>query len=395
MSETLTGVMPLVAGREPETVFVPETLAELRSLVAQRDGLTLVPAGARTQLDLGGPPAGPFALLDLTRCLVGEVQHQRDDLTAVVPAAVTLGAIADVLAQQGQWLPLDPPLGERATVGGTLAVGGGGPLRTRYGLPRDFVLGATVLRADGVLVKAGGRVVKNVTGYDLMRLWCGSLGTIGIVTEVALRVLPRAETVDLVVECGSLGEASTAAERVLYADLRPELAEATAADGGWLLHLRVPAAGHRAATQLVGGTGRSEDGAALYIAERDAGFRDGEALTVRIAATPGGLRGTVEAILALRPSTFVVRPLVGAARATWAADKLPNVHEFAGLLARTREQVAPSGGSAVVERMPGNFRKAPVETWGIPPMALGLMRAVKATWDPDGRLNAGRFIGGL
>ena len=117
MSETLAGPLPSVGGREPETVFVPQTLDELRAVVVANDNLTLVPAGGRTQLDLGGAPSGPFALLDLSRCLAGQVDHERDDLTVVAPAGVTLGQLARVLAAGGQWLPVDPPLAERATIG--------------------------------------------------------------------------------------------------------------------------------------------------------------------------------------------------------------------------------------------------------------------------------------
>ncbi len=256
MSEAATRAAPLVAGRAPEAVLAPASLGELRELAAARDGRTLVPAGGGTQLALGGAPRGPFALVDVRAALAGEIEHEPADLTAVVPAGVTLGELDARLAASGQRLPLDPPHAERATIGGALAVGTSGPLRTRHGLPRDFVLGMTVLRADGELVKAGGRVVKNVTGYDLMRLWCGSLGTIGIVTSAAVRVLPRAETVDLRFEAGSLAEGRALAERLLRADLRPELLDLTKEAGGWrgivrLIEGTVPKATELAGADLV------------------------------------------------------------------------------------------------------------------------------------------------
>lgn len=194
MSEALANSLPAVAGRTPETVFVPETLDELREVVRAPGALTLVPAGGRTRLELGNPTDGPFALLDLTRALRGPIQHQRDDLTLVVPAGLTIAEVNEALAPNGQVLPLDPPNPANATIGGTLAVGAGGPWRTRYGLPRDLVLGVTVLRADGELVKAGGRVVKNVTGYDLAKGLAGSWGTLAVVTDVTFKVLPAAET---------------------------------------------------------------------------------------------------------------------------------------------------------------------------------------------------------
>src|SRR6185312_7763380 len=163
-----------------------------------------------------------------------ELQHQADDLTVVTPAGATIDEINAVLAPSGQWLPIDPPLPGAATIGGTLAVGAGGPLRTRYGLPRDAVLGMTVLRADGELVHAGGRVVKNVTGYDLMRLWCGSLGTLGIITEVALRVLPiPGERHTIVTPHATYEEAFGFASSPLLAGLRPEFCVSVRQTKGW------------------------------------------------------------------------------------------------------------------------------------------------------------------
>ena len=187
MSES-AALVSEVAGGSPVAVHRPSNLAELGELVANRDGLTLVPVGGGTQLELGNRPTNPFALLDLSRALGDRMDHQKDDLTLVASAGCALEEVARLLGRHGQFIALDPPHPNRATVGGTLAAAMAGPLRSRFGPPRDAVLGMTVLRADGVLVKAGGRVVKNVTGYDLMRTWCGSLGTLGILTEVALRV---------------------------------------------------------------------------------------------------------------------------------------------------------------------------------------------------------------
>lgn len=178
-------------------------------------------------------------MVEVRSALSGEMEYAPEDLTAVIPAGLTLGDVNDVLARSGQHLPIDPPHAPGATLGGALAAGVGGPLRSRYGLPRDLVLGMTVLRADGEFVHAGGRVVKNVTGYDLMRAWTGSLGTLGIITSVAVRVLPLPETTDL--ECDVSGfEAGLAlADRFISGDIRPEYLDVCETDGRCRLCVRV------------------------------------------------------------------------------------------------------------------------------------------------------------
>ena len=392
MSEAAAQAPPLVAGRAPYTVVAPATLDELRELVAEHDGRTLVPVGGGTQLALGSEPREPFTLVDLRPALAGEVEHEPADLTAVVPAGVTLGELDAQLRAAGQRLPLDPPHAEQATLGGVLAVGAGGPLRTRHGLPRDFVLGMTVLRADGELVKAGGRVVKNVTGYDLMRLWCGSLGTIGIVTSVAVRVLPRVETIDLRFEVGSLADGQALAETFSRADLRPEFLDLTKGDGAWegvvrLTEGAVPKAESVASADL------APCGDGEYLAARDLGFGDGDALTLRASCATSAMASTVATLEELAPSGVLVRPLARDVRATWQAGALPGADEVAGAVGRMRASLAEAGGGLVAERLPAELRGA-LDPWGHTPN-LARMAAVKAAFDPDGRLNAGRFVGGL
>ena len=345
MSEAAAQALPLVAGRAPETVVAPANLDDLRELVAERDGRTLVPVGAGTQLALGGAPREPFSLVDVRKALAGEVEHEPADLTAVAPAGVTLGQLDAQLAGSGQRLPLDPSHAEQATLGGVLAVGTGGPLRTRHGLPRDFVLGMTVLRADGELVKAGGRVVKNVTGYDLMRLWCGSLGTIGVVTSVAVRVLPRVETIDLRFEVGSLAEGQGLAERFLRADLRPEVLELTAEEGRWsgvvrLIEGAVPKAESLAEVDLAPASESD------YLAVRDLGFGPAEALTMRASCPTSAIGSTAAALEALGASRVLVRPLAREVRATWEEESLPDADAVAGAVGRLRAGLAESGGDS-------------------------------------------------
>jgi glycolate oxidase FAD binding subunit len=180
----LDGIAPGAAAR-------PENAKEIVELVklAVADNLAVIPCGTRTKLCIGMPPSRYDLAVDVSR-LNRVISYDPGDLTLSVEAGVSISNLADTLAEHNQFLPLEVPFYDRATVGGTLSSGVDSPLRQLYGTPRDFVLGMEFVSGEGALTKSGGRVVKNVSGYDLHKLMLGSLGSLGVITRVNFRTFP-------------------------------------------------------------------------------------------------------------------------------------------------------------------------------------------------------------
>ncbi len=199
-----------VDGQIPQCVAYPETSDALSRCAAalHEAGRAVIPAGNGTHLRLGRPPRAYDVALS-TRRMRRVVAHEAADLTVTVEAGCTLAELNDVLASAGQILPLDPPHPERRTVGSIIATDAWGPWRLAHGKVRDLLIGVTVVLASGTVVRGGGRVVKNVAGYDLMKLFTGSFGTLGIVVEATFKVRPRPEhTAVLVVPVGGVAAAA-------------------------------------------------------------------------------------------------------------------------------------------------------------------------------------------
>ena len=181
-----------VDGITPGAVVLPSSRESIAQVIrwASDQGLSVTPRGGGTQLALGNVPNRVDLVLDLSRYR-RVLDYQPADLTATVEAGIPLASLQQELAPGGKFLPLEAPLAERATVGGILAANASGPLRYGYGLPRDWLIGVSVVMADGVEAKAGAKVVKNVTGYDLNKLYTGSLGTLGVIVEATFKLAPR------------------------------------------------------------------------------------------------------------------------------------------------------------------------------------------------------------
>lgn len=210
------------------TLLEPTDAASAAALLADASarGTRVVVRGHNT----GAGTLAPGAVELSTRQLTSGLVHYAGDLVATVPVGLTLRALNAALAAERQWLPLDPPHADAATIGGIVATNASGPLRHRYGNPRDLVIGIEVALTSGRVARAGGRVVKNVAGYDLSRLFCGSHGSLGLITHVTFKLAPIAPTArTIVASFDSLAAAAAAAHELgTHASLTPSAIELVA-----------------------------------------------------------------------------------------------------------------------------------------------------------------------
>lgn len=379
-----------VDGVQPALVVRPATTDEVSRVMAASAaaGAAVVPRGRGTKLGWGTPPSAADVIVDLSG-MDAVVEHAAGDLVVRVQPGATLAGLAARLAPAGQRLALDEVV-PGSTVGGVLATGLSGPGRSAHGAVRDLVLGVTVVMADGTVARSGGKVVKNVAGYDLAKLYTGSYGTLGVIVEAALRLHP------LPAACGWV----EATYPDTYAAARPVAAvlASQAVPSGVEVERPAPGAPVSVAVAVEG----SVDG----VAERsEAVIRllGGDARLVARGACPfawwGRLPGEVvvkiTAELAAVPQ--VMAALSGAARASAGAGvvhaALPEGADLPDFLARARVLATRAGGSATLLRAPAAL-KAGVDVWG-PVPAIDLMRRVKQVFDPAGRMAPGRFVGGL
>jgi glycolate oxidase FAD binding subunit len=397
-----------VAGHAPRYVASPATTDEVAAVLraAGAHGLRVVPRGAGTKLDWGAPAESVDLVLDCTR-MDAVLEYNPADLVIRAQAGVSLAAVAKVCAAHGQQLALDPVVDgdpATATLGGTVAANAAGPLRLSRGTCRDLLIGVTVVRADGTVARSGGKVVKNVAGYDLGKLYTGSMGTLGVITETVFRLHPLpprrlfavAEFPDAEAACAAA--ARVRLDRVAAAAL--EL-DRPSPDGPVTVAALLTGAGGvdgraaRAAAALGDGARVTEEqppwwgrapwpasGTALKLSARLSALPD--LLTALAAGVSSGeaeqaasVRGSVGAgvLHAGLPPGTPVAAVVGALRAR--LDAL--------------DGAGGPAGSVVVLRTP---EPDGLDLWG-PVGGLALMRRVKENFDPQRLLAPGRFVGGI
>jgi glycolate oxidase FAD binding subunit len=432
-----------IDGKPPAAIARPGTAEEAAEIVkfAAVENLAIVPAGARTKLSMGMPPRQYDLALDMSR-LASVVAYDPGDLTLGVEAGMPLGKLAGVLAEHRQFLPLAPPFLDRATAGGTIASGVDSPLRQFYGTARDYVLGMEFITGDGALVKSGGRVVKNVAGYDLHKLMIGALGTLGVITKINFRTFPLpASSRMFTAAFDSAGGAAGMRDRVAQSPLTPvtlEIASPGAAllagEGAARKEANPVPAGLLSASHWTFAASFAGNETVLARYERefrrtaeesgavDAAVLDADKTSRALSHVrefiPIALESSrVTTIVKIGvPPTRMAEILAAAARAAeatslpWAAlARGVGVIYFALLPGEGNEQARASathaaseilaecsalGGHATIPWCPGEWKGA-LEVWGRERGDFEIMRKLKKVFDPPGVLSPGRFAGGL
>ena len=417
----LTGVelSPFVVeGRTPDAAVFPGTIDEVAAVVrtAAAAGVAILPWGGGTAVAVGEPPPRAGIVLGLRR-LARLVEHEPGDLTATVEAGLTLASLQDTLQARGQWLSLDPPDAERATVGGIIAANASGARRHLYGTVRDLLIGLTVVTADGAIVRGGGKVVKNVAGYDLPKLFIGSWGTLGIVVDATFKLRPRpdderllAARFDRLKDCGAAARAVLAGELIPNALDIVDPAAAAALGLGGEAALVVGFDGLREQvdwqvaefTALVGPLG-GRDVVALPPATwprlatlaRDAIASPAALMSFSVLPTlvtetmEQGAQSARQRGLA---SAWAAHAGVGAITGALLAGRDPAA--VATVLAEWRAIATAGGGHATLTWAPLAV-KSQVPVWGDAGPAGRIMQRIKAQLDPNNVLNPGRFVAGI
>jgi glycolate oxidase FAD binding subunit len=393
-----------VEGVAPRIVVEPASAEAVGAVLewASREKLCVLVRGAGTKLGWGRPPRLLDVLISTAR-LNAVVAHRHGDLTATIQAGATLASVNRVLGQHRQWIPLDPPSADRATIGGLVATNDSGPRRHRYGAPRDLIIGVEFARADGRLAKGGGIVVKNVAGYDLPRLMTGSFGSLGVIVTATFKLYPlTAASRTLVVELPTAAALGALTGRILSSHLTPTALEFATHPLRLLLRFEsIPASVDQqseTATALIAEDGfsvRAVSGAdeeAVWSAHAKFAGADRCAL-LKISVLPADLAGTlslIERLAGKKAHAAAGRAGAGVFLLCLFGEVQLQKRVIEGL----RDALPLGRGSAVVVQGSSEL-KTHVDVWGPIGDGLALMRAVKQQFAPAGVLNSGRGPGGL
>jgi glycolate dehydrogenase FAD-binding subunit len=396
-----------VAGTVPAMVCLPhsaEQIAAALRICAESDA-SVVPWGGGTAMAIGNSPRRLDLIISTIR-MNRLIDHDHANLTATVQSGISLARLQTALHAQKQFAPLDAPSPERSTIGGIVSANLNGPKRSSYGNVRDLVIGMKLVLGSGEQIKAGGKVVKNVAGYDLCKLFTGSLGTLGILTEATVRLAPIPEQSATGIAHGGLARASQLARELTNSKMLPTAVFLSGSPtvGSWRLAVSFEGFGEPVSRQISElDSLAKQNGMAIepqraeseQLVWREIGDLPLQAdrLVYRLTVP----RSSVESVLGAVQSL-----LIGAAEPVLSADVVlgtiwivapanrTSADHFAELISLARQHY----GHAVLFAAPPELKHG-VEVWGPSPSTIALMRDIKQRFDPHGILNPGRFIGGL
>ena len=430
--ETLTGTETseyAVDGRAPGVVArptSPQEISEAMSVASEHD-LTVSPLGGRTRTGLGNAPESLDLVIDMTG--VDQVlAHNAADLTATVEAGIRVSRLQEVLAEHGQFLAIDPPVPDQATIGGSLAVGWSGPATWQNWSPRDIVIGMRTVQSDGTVTKSGGQVVKNVSGYDMARMHIGSLGTLGIIAEVSFKLTPLpARQATVLAAFDSDGSCLDAALAVFGSSLVPLAITTLHGQEGRARGIDDIGGGRPSLAIRVGGRAKSverqtddvasifrrfdandiavvdgDDAARMWRRMGDFGWAEETTPVagIRASVLPTDVPGALESLPDMENSSGLrwraaTQTSQGVIDIHWFEAKGESSAEHVGAaIAKTVQSVRRVGGTAVVTHAPTHFKES-IDVWGEPTSAIDTMRNLKQQYDPNRLLNPGRFMGGI
>lgn len=360
-----------VDGLQPAETVRPGSEEEVAAALAEatRAGRAVIPVGGGRLLGMGNRPERFDLAIDLGG-LDRVLERSEHDMTVSVQAGIRLEDLNRMLGETGQYLPLDPMGGPGHTVGGLLATGLAGPLRLRYGSPRDFLIGLRVALPDGTLASSGGRVVKNVSGYDMNKLHYGALGSLGVIVAASFKVFPK-PLHEITLETRSAQPIAEAA-RAQRLRMTPYAVEASS-DGRVLARI----AGSEAASRRIA--------AELGWPEAEAGVWEALATRrsdrwARISVPPAALPSILESL----PS--------GAGWVSSAAVGTLHWFDFdPEAAARVRQSAEAAGGSLVLVAAPAEVKDR-LDAWGTPPATLEVMRRLRQAFDPRKTISPGRYV---
>jgi glycolate oxidase FAD binding subunit len=392
-----------VCGVLPRFVAEPDDEHQLAAALslANESGIAVIPRGGATKLDWGKPPKQAELILSTAR-LNRILEHAWADLTVTVEAGCTLQSLQKTLAEHGQRLAFDGLWPERATIGGVLSANDSGVLRLRFGALRDLIIGVTIALPDGTLASSGGKVVKNVAGYDLPKLVTGAFGTLGVITRAVFRLhpLPRAaKTFSFATETFQAMQqpilaiqdshlAHTALQMRCTAGALPAadiLFEAT--DAGL-------AAQESQLRKLLGSTRVEQSSENIWNARQDLwNSPSNNTLLAKISLLPTDVAKTLDSLKAIGGSRKVNWQIVLQATGIGILCLEADPSQLSVAVEQLRTNLQSRGGALVVLRRPQELYS--IDAWGNAGDGVSLMRAVKHQLDPKGTLNPGRFVGGI